>query len=371
MKTTYVFLADAFGYGPVVTACNLADKLKKSKECKLIFIGPMFCTDMAMKYEVFDEIIVCKSYNPEDIEKHIELLKSATGVIATETTDILIYLINKYKMSNLYLVDNLFWMWDFIEEELKQLKRYYISNVIDCSENIRRIGEGFKNLMVVGSTTALSNFVNCEKNNNIMISFGGAESYMLSKEDINDFYLKLLNIILNQKEIRKFKKIFVTGGTELISFLSNKIKDKDIHFEAMSNKKYIEILKTCSHTILSPGLANFNKVVCTNLEVLFLLPINYSQYLQREHYKHLGLGFYFQEFNENVIIEKYLEEEIGVKEVVTYIKKYINENNFIGFEKVLYNFFTDEKNNTLNRKSFYDKFPQDGLQTIVDDIIGK
>ena len=91
--------------------------------------------------------------------------------------------------------------------------------------------------------------------------------------------------------------------------------------ESMDNKKYIEKLKKCSHAIISPGLGNFNEISSTNIKVFFLLPINYSQYLQSNHYKNLDLGFYFQDFNNEFIIKSYLEESQGVKEVVDQVEK--------------------------------------------------
>ncbi len=369
MKNTYLFLAEAFGYGPIVTACNLAKKIKHKKKCRLIFAGPIFCVNVAKKFRVFDEIIICNSYNEENIEKNIRIFKEATGIIATETTDILIYLINKYEMNNLYLVDNLFWMWDSLEDELKQLRRYYISNTIDCTDNINRIGNGFSNLKIVGPTREMNKFNRCEAKKNLMISFGGAESCLLLKEKVNKFYLKLLNVILETPLLKKFKKIYITGGEDLITFLSYNVEQKNIHFESMNNKKYIKKLKNCSHAILSPGLGNFNEISSTNIKVLFLLPINYSQYLQRERYKKLNLDFYFQEFNEVFVIDNYLEETKGVKEVIKHVEKYIKENNFNDFKKCLYNFLGDQDFNTIKRREYYELLLKDSLEKISEDII--
>ena len=190
---TYVLLADAFGYGPITTLINVAKELKK-QNIKLVFIGPLFCIEKIEKENICDEYIHC-DYSCNSVDKNIYYFKSADKIIAVETTDILIYLINKYELKNLYLIDNLFWMWDFLESELKELKKYYISNVIPCDENIRRIANGFNNIEQVGSLRSIKRFKRI-KDNNLMISLGGAKSYLIDSSITNDFYIKCIQIIL-------------------------------------------------------------------------------------------------------------------------------------------------------------------------------
>ena len=284
-KKTYVLLADAFGYGPITTLIGIAKELKK-QDVNLMFVGPKFCLEKIKKENICEKYVYM-NYTDKEIEKNISYFLKADKIIAVETTDILIHLINHYNLKNIYLIDNLFWMWDFIEEELKGLKGYYISTVINCDENITRIAKGFKNIKKVGALRDLSSYKRVERNN-LMISLGGAKSYMLDNEYIYRFYLKTINAIINSKDVSKFEKVYITGGKEVIKYIKDNITlKKNIIVKSYSNKEYLKKLYQCKYAIMSPGLGNFNEIISSNINVMFLLPINYSQYLQRIKYKQI------------------------------------------------------------------------------------
>ena len=42
-NNNYVFLADAFGYGPITTLCQIVIELKKQLKGNYIFTGPKMC----------------------------------------------------------------------------------------------------------------------------------------------------------------------------------------------------------------------------------------------------------------------------------------------------------------------------------------
>ncbi len=360
-KETYILLADAFGYGPITTLINISYELKK-REVKLIFVGPEFCLNKIKKEKCCDEYI-CMDYSEENIDKNINIFKSASKIIAVETTDILIYLINKYKFKNLYLIDNLFWMWDFLEDELKELKRYYISNVIPCKDNIKRIAEGFNNIKEVGSLRKINRFRKINSNN-LMISLGGAKSYLMDPKISNDFYINTIKYIFNNKNINKFEKIYLTGGEEIISLIKENVTlNDDVIIGTFDNKDYLKKLYDSKYAILSPGLGNFNEVISTNINTMFLLPINYSQHLQRIKFKKIYPCFHYQENDKEFDIEEYLEESIGVKKTIDNLVKY----DFNNFESELDMFFKSNVNEAL-RYDLYKKIDKNGIKEVVNDI---
>lgn len=361
MNNNIVFLADAFGYGPITTLCLIAEQIKKNVNNKLVFVGPKMCVEYATKLQIFDEFIDGE-YTEENIEKNISIFKNAYKIIAVETTDILIYLINKYQLHNLYLVDNLFWMWDTLEPELKKLKKYYISNVINCKKNKERIAQDFDNIVEVGGLRQYDKF-RCVKSNNLLISLGGVESYMINDSIVFDYYLNSIKIILNNKMIKKFDKIIIAGGTDIINYLKKNISKKNVQLSTFDNKEYLDVLYNSSYVIASPGLGNFNEIVSTDIKCLFLLPINYSQYLQKKFFLSLNIGFFSQNNINETKIEEYLCEEEGVKKVIYNLHQY----QFDNFDKELTNFFVN-KNNDNNRKKYYINLDKNGIEDICNDI---
>lgn len=363
MKNSIVFLADAFGYGPITTLCLIAEQIKKNVNNKLIFVGPKMCVEYATKLQIFDEFIEIE-YTEEYIEQNICLFKNASKIIAVETTDILIYLITKYQLNNLYLVDNLFWMWDFLEPELKKLKKYYISNVINCSKNKKRIAYDFDNIIEVGGLRKYGEFKSV-KSNNLLISLGGVESYMIHDSIVFLYYLKSIKKILNNKMVKKFDKVIIAGGTDIINYLKKNISKENVQISTFNNKEYLDVLYSSSYVIASPGLGNFNEIVSTDINCMFLLPINYSQYLQRKFFLSLNIGFFSQNNVNEKNIDEYLCEEEGVKKVIYNLHQY----QFDNFDKELTNFFTNNNNKNNNRKKYYDLLNKSGIEDICKDIL--
>ena len=362
-KNKILILADAFGYGPINTAIHLVTKMNKNKY-EFIFIGPKLCIEKANKENVFDKLIAY-DYDIKKFNKYKKYFLTADKIISVETTDILIFLINKYQLSNLYLIDNIFWMWDFIEKELINLKRYYISNVISCDKNINRIAKNMSNIIKVGSLRKIEKFIDNSKKNNLLISLGGAESYMYDSSLINNFYLKTVNFILKNSYIKNFKKVYIAGGNFIINYLKQNIKfDNNIVIDSFDNNLYRKIIKKSSYAIISPGLGNFNEIISTNIKVLFLLPINYSQYLQRLKFKKFNLDFFFQENNKCKKIKYYLEESLGIKLVLENLKKYDYKN----FNKEIKKFFEYKEDNFDLRKKFYKNINKNGINEIIKDF---
>ena len=253
-------------------------------------------------------------------------------------------------------------MWDFLEDELRNIKKYYISNIIDVSENIERIASDYTNLKIVGSLRKMSTFRQCGNNKNLIISLGGAESYLIDQNIIQEFYYKTINKILANKNIKNFNNIYITGGKGIIEYLNGKIKSENIIIDSYDNDTYLKILRSCSHAIMAPGLGNFNEIISTDIIVMFLLPINYSQYLQRLAYKDYDASLYFQENSKEVMIERFLSEEVGVNKVITNIKKY--NYDF----KELDAFLKDNDHRSNKRRRLYDSIPKNGIDEVCEDI---
>ena len=125
---------------------------------------------------------------------------------------------------------------------------------------------------------------------------------------------------------------------------------------------------------MSPGLGNFFEALSLKNEVLFVPPINYSQYWQLEAYRELGIGFRINNWNDYhwfVPVEKYAKEEDGVNQVLANVnlflnhkpsQKYLTEN--IG------NYLTSPCGNYgKERRGHLLSYKKDGVESVVDEIM--
>ena len=61
--------AEQFGYGPVATALSVVKELKKFPKIKLTFMGTGIALEQAEMSNYFDEIIECKTFDKNELEK--------------------------------------------------------------------------------------------------------------------------------------------------------------------------------------------------------------------------------------------------------------------------------------------------------------
>ena len=361
-KNSFVFLTENFGYGPITTLCLIAEYLRNKVSNEFVFMGPKECAEKAKNTGLFDKIIEM-NYSQSNIVKNKDIFTKAEKIIAVETTDILIFLINNYKLDNIYLVDNLFWMWDFLEPELKKLKKYYISNVLDCSYNKKRIAKDFNNIIEVGALRKYGNFKHIS-GNNLLITLGGVESYMIDDNIINTVYLDSIKTILKNKHISKFEHIYIAGGKNIINFLKKKIKDDRVIINTFDYYDYLDILYNSSYVIMSPGLGNFNEIISTDINCMLLLPINYSQYMQKKKFMNMKVGFHSQNNVNEKIIDEFLAEEEGVNQVIKNLHRYDINN----FNKELNEFFVGNTDFD-NRKKVFNSIDRNGIEEVCEDLL--
>lgn len=362
-----LFLTENFGYGPVSTMCEI---LKKFKELypnfEFVFWGNSQTAEICQKSNLFDSVLVADSYLKESIEQNKEIIMNADKIVAVETTDVIVNLISMYNLKNIYLIDNIFWLWDFLEGELKSINKYFVSTVMPVDENINRIAFDFNNIVKVGPIRMISEFRHCNENNNLLISLGGAESKSSNEDIVFTYYNNFLKV-LDGCEL-EFKNIHVCGGKTIIDKLKKGFYKNGFIFETLDHKEYLNLLYKCSHVICSPGLGNFNEISSSNIKTMFLLPINYSQFYQYEYFKSLNLDFYFDEFSYDIKIKKYLEESLGVKLVLDVLSKHNDIKNNKSLKGCIQNFVLD-KNYSDNRLYFYNDLDKHAIENIVNQII--
>ena len=233
---------------------------------------------------------------------------------------------NSFKV---YYIDNLFWLWGSIPEELNKVSCYFIVDYFNARENINRIGQGIKKYEFVGPLRKFNVIESDRKENKILINFGGAESFLSNFELVLDFYSIALKGIFSTCREAFIEEIVVCGGNRMVESIKDRLgNESDIRYASFSKEDYLEELRTAQYVILSPGIGNFSESLDLSIPIMMLPPINYSQFRQMEEYKKLGLGIEMKNWNDfqwYVEVERNVEESIGVDQVMENVQRFVKD----------------------------------------------
>lgn len=358
---------ESFGYGPVATGLCVCKELKKYKDVSLDFIGSGIAYEQAKMSGYFDNFCLCNTYDFEDLDKHKKIIQAYDIFLSSENLSGAIYAL-KSNIKKTYYIDNLMWMWDKVDDGLINARKYFISDIIPSKENFEKIGKKIKNPIFVGPLREIKE-EKCVTKNQLMINIGGAESFMLDKKLIIDFYNKIINEILSVKEIDKFETIIVCGGSGVINKLNIHNKNPKIIKKTLSHDEYINEMKQSEYLIMASGLGNFIESVGKEKNILYIPAINYSQLQQIEYYEKEKLGFdiiNWPEFDFYKEIPKFLDEETGVSLVVSNIKEYLkNDYSNLIKNKISKFLNSNQKKYYKERKKFISKFDKNASSTVA------
>lgn len=359
---------ESFGYGPVATGLCVCKELKKYKDIKLDFIGSGIAYEQAKMSGYFEHFYICDTFDFKDLEKNKKIIQSYDTFLSSENLNGAIFAIKSNVKT--YYIDNLMWMWDKVDEGLNDARKYFISDIIPSIENFNKIGKNVKNPVFVGPIREIKTG-KCKTENQLIINIGGAESFMLDKEIIIKFYNKIINQVLNVKEISKFSKIIICGGSGVINNLKIKENPKIIK-ETLAHEEYIKEMEKSSYCIMASGLGNFVESVGREKNIMYLPAINYSQLQQIEYYEKEKLGFdllNWPSFDFYKQIPKFLDEESGVKMVVDNIKEFLKGDYSELVETHVKNFLNSKQDKYFEtRKKYVNHFEKDASKKIAKII---
>ncbi len=362
--------AESFGYGPITTGLNVVKELKKYDNVTLDFIGSGIALEQAKLSGYFDKFYLCDTYDFDSLYKNINIFKSYNIFLSAENVNGAIFAL-KNGLVNTYYLDNLMWMWDKIPEELNEVKKYFISEIIPCQENYKRIGNKIKNPVFVGPIRKVET-KKCKPLNQLMISIGGAESFLLDHSLIINFYNNLINDILNTKSINQFSSIIICGGSGVINNLKIENKSPIIKKCTLSNEDYLKEMEKSKYCIMASGLGNFIESIGKDKNIMYLPAINYSQLQQLDYYKEQKFGFKilnWSDFDFYKNIPKYLDEETGVNLVVSNIKEYLSGDYRKFVNKMVDEFFNEDQNQFYSiRNDYVEHFEKDASKKIANII---
>lgn len=372
MNDYILVTAEKFGYGPIITCLNVVKKLKPMAEkngLKLVFLGTSIAKEQAEKSGLFNEILECETFDYSKLKEFKTLFENAKAILCSENQFGAIYA-KSLGLKNVFFLDNLVWMWDKITDGLENVDGYFISEIFDSHENFSKIGGKVKNAIFVGPLRDI-NSRKYKSKNELIINFGGAEAFMLDKSIVDKFYNKIVRELLIDEVVEKFDKIYVCGGSGVISSLHGDYSAKVI-FKSMSNDEYLKKLHSCSHVIMSSGLGNYIESVGINKNIMYIPPINYSQLLQLKKYEKLNLGFVLINWDKYSFykqVPELLDEETGVNMVVENAKKYISTDETIVSEEVLKFIKQPQDKCFEKRQSYIRNFPKNAAEVVASCII--
>lgn len=366
--------AESFGYGPIITGLNIVKRLKQRQDGYYIFLGSGVSLEQAISSGLFDQYEECDTFSPECLEKYKGLFKEVDFLLSVENIEGAI--LGVRLGTKVFYVDNLFWMWSDIPKELYHVDTYFIAQSLDMSENLDRIGNNITNKIIVGP---LRNYYGESKEkepeNRVLINFGGAESFLIDQEIITSYYCKLLELIFAELEELHMEDVIVCGGSKLIQGLDAHFSGKHrAVFKSLANQEYLDTLSKSRYVIMSPGLGNFFEALSLKYDVMFVPPINYSQYWQLEAYRELDMGFRMHNWNDSpwfIPIEKYAEEETGVLQVLSNVGQFLKEESSQEcFAKDIREYLTGSwEHYGKARKEHFMSYRKDGIGSIVGEII--
>lgn len=327
--STILVTAEFFGFGPIVTCINIIEKLKKRLQGHYIFLGSGISMEYAVESKLFDEIVECKTYDYECLKEQEEIFNNSDFVLSVENLQGAIYSVRcGHKV---YYIDNLFWMWKDIPKELEEVEAYFIVDIFDVDKNIDRIGRNIKRIIKIGPLRELNYISKKSKKNQLVYDVGGAESFLSDYKLVSAFYTKLFNYIYDAVQDKGIERILVCGGNNIVKSIEENLGPvKNVSFRSYNKNEFLDVLGESKYVIMTPGLGNYFEALGCDQDVLILPPINYSQFWQNREYKKEKLGFTiinWDEFPWYKEIEKYEDEDVGVKQVLDNVKLFLQDTD--------------------------------------------
>ena len=363
--------AEMFGYGPIITGNYLVESLKKKINAYWVFMGSGIAMEQAKRSNMFDEYVACETYKLEDLEKNREYFESSDAVISSENLQGAIFCVrNSFKV---YYIDNLFWLWNKIPDELNRVACYFMVDCFNTKENIKRIGSGIQRYELVGPLRKNVLRDSEKKENKVIINIGGADSFLSSFELVKEFYRIVLSGIISKSKEANVTDIIVCGGKAMIDGLRCYfLNENTVRFESFSKDEYLHEISQARYVFLSPGLGNFFECLNFSVPVMMLPPINYSQFWQMEEYKKIDFGISMLnwcDFQNYITVERDVEEKVGVDQVLANVHNFIKDKKAwqllnMEFQK----YFDIDTIDCSIRKEYQNKYKVNGIDKIAEVI---
>lgn len=365
--------AEAFGYGPIITCVNIIKKLRKKTNISFVFLGSGVALEQAKMSGLFADYVECETYLEKELKKQ-EIFRNAEWIISFE--NLMGAVLGVRENKHVLYVDNLFWMWDSLPEELNEVDAYFAAETTNLDKNIERVGRQIKRLFRVGPLREFCPVETQKLENRILINLGGAESFLEDYDIILSMYSVILKNFINALQNLFDGEIVVCGGNRIITELQKIPLDRTVIFKSLVNNEYLKMLKASKYLIMSPGMGNFYELMNADQKAYMLPPINYSQFLQLRAYLKEDVGISalnWDSFDWYIEVEDYLEEKEGVELVQRNSEQFLQdeESQKIICDKMVAYVSEDSAGSYQKREAFIKKCNRNGIQEVSDIIVNK
>lgn len=336
--------AVSFGFGPVGKLIAIAELL--NKKYKLDFIGSGCSFDLAKRSKLFNNY-----YNIDTTSSDSEI-----PVEIIDKYDVIISVINPIfgqqvlkRGKKLVVIDSLFYMWHSLHPVWKNCNLLIIQSFNKEEERIKN--EYLTNAFIVGPI--ISNMISSKislSNERLVLNFGGADYPYISDSDILPKFIKSLAI--NLSNLGNFSEKTIAIGPRYLDEL-NELLDYGYSIKTFSHKEFMKLIRKSKVLMTVPGLTSTFEAFSLSIPVLFLPPLNYSQFLNLQILKNYGVAEYCVNWNDIYNVpEGILEEKQGVSLIESFLSKSIDDNSM---QNSLKNIYTSIIKNDLNLISLIDK----------------
>jgi len=242
-------------------------------------------------------------------------------------------------------------MWDRIPSFFNNLNPFIIEKFVGLNEQYQRLGKP-KYSYEVGPLIPMDMYNEniASKSNTLLVSFGGITNPFQNYTKHVDIIIEL---ILEIPDIYSFDKIIICGGgIEYSKYYKSFKNSEKFLIKTLSHSEYLYYLKKAHKVLLSPGLTGFYEAYYSQTNPFFLIPHNYSQYLQLLKFKELGLApysFNFEEAGIDTDLGLYMEEEVAVKFVLKCLDEFCDRQDAkIKLQEMLSTFLFTNTNYKVN-----------------------
>lgn len=331
MNKYIIIDADPFCFGPISTSLNIVRELKKEKaDYQIVLLGINTTVQLAENTGLFDKIVTCDTTKEEELIRNKEIIEGAQLYISNTNAVSINFLNKHFPAVKKVFVDTLFWMWDKLYADFSSLEKYYIQNFYGVEEQLQKFKGNISSYEVVNPIVNTEVEKSPNKEDIILVNLGGIENVYTGKTEFYHFFIEKLINVLKEHKLNDTYKVYICGGGKTINELSDQYYDEENNFYVgvLGQKEYLDKLSKCKYFLSMPGLTSFYESTFYRVNTYFLLPQNYSQYLQlcmyHKHDKNIK-GMVWDDFKGCDEIKPFINEIDGIAIIKKYIKQFIND----------------------------------------------
>ncbi|PZR39739.1 MAG: hypothetical protein DI538_06190 [Azospira oryzae] len=274
-----LFLAEAFGFGPISSSIAVARKIKiQNPSVKCLFAGCGTAHQLAVSSDVFDEVHFSEDISSEMLLSFHPEVNTDTCLVIANTYPGGVRAANQAKIRCIF-IDTLFWMWNSLPIELESIEKYYLEDFRCIDINIDRFGPSEK-YQLVPPLVDIGVPPRPIQRPMLLVSLGGIDSPLY---DFPVFYERLIEHISSNLQLKECEVLVCGGGKKIRDNSFKHLEHSHLTITCLPPQEYMSYLKSADLVLASAGLHSFYENYYLKKNVLFLPPQTFSQYLQLKY----------------------------------------------------------------------------------------